>query len=139
MKSVSKLKPHLAFILTFIILLSMAEPVEASETLQPRYTYIQSFTFSLKIDDSTGLATCTGMIDIRTTDPVKIVLYLQKYEDGTWSTIKRWESNGSMCAALSKQIYVSKGYTYRLCAYGYVYDAEGTQLEADSGITSRYY
>lgn len=129
----------LCVLLVGMLLFTGILPVSASEQVEPRYSHIQTFTFSFDINQNTGLATCTGMVDIRTFDTVKIVLHLQQYKNGSWQTIKSWQATGSMCAGLNQKYFVADGYAYRLYCYGYVYNSNNVLVEQDSGTIYRTY
>ena len=139
MSSRLTLSKSLCVLLVVSLLFTCALPVSASEQVEPRYSHIQTFSFSFSINQSTGLATCTGMVDVRTFDTVKVVLHLQQYKNSSWKTIKSWEATGTMVAAVSKQYYVYEGYAYRIYCYGYVYDSNNVIVEQDSGTVYRTY
>jgi hypothetical protein len=101
-----------------------------------RFTYISVFYNEFNITDQ-GKAELTSSIDARNVDEYKISMYLQKYQNGRWVTIKHWFSieNGTFCG-LGEIWYVESGYQYRMVSYGYVYIdgvcVENTQYISDS-------
>jgi len=56
-------------------------------------------------------------------------MYLQKYQNGSWVTVKHWSAteSGSFCG-IGETWYVMSGYQYRMLTYGYVY-YNGNSLE----------
>ena len=80
-----------------ILLLSMCTIAYASENTEKaadslysmRYTYISYTTTSINI--SNGLATVSNSISCNSdVDKVTVSSYLQKYSNGTWTTLKHW-------------------------------------------------
>lgn len=126
------MKKIFTLILTAIMLLAITCPAQAAvaETVQPRYTYIKTVTADLSINRTTGVATCEGKITAFDTNPVKVVVHLQVYQDGRWQTLLQREQTGTGSAYLSRTYTVSSGYTYRCYVIGYVYDSNGVMKEA---------
>ncbi|MBI9010861.1 MAG: hypothetical protein JEZ08_01425 [Clostridiales bacterium] len=71
---------------------------------------------------SGGKALLTSSITSRGTDKIKIVTYLQSYENRRWVNIKTWSTTqpGTICV-LGEQWYVTSGHQYRMKSYAYVY------------------
>lgn len=124
----------ICFILAFALILCILPSVSASSSIQPRYTAILYFNHNLSIDSS-GLATCSGKVEAKANLPTKLIIKLQRYSNGTWTTIKSWEDTGDFYVRLSKTYYVADGYSYRVYVEGYVYDVNGSLLEKTSGTT----
>lgn len=124
-----------AFLLTVILLFSLALPASAAvkETVQPRYTYINSVYASLSINESTGVTTCTGSVSAKNTYPVKVAVYLQQDMGTYWKTVKSWSASGTWSVSLTENHAVYDGYTYRVTVTGYVYDSDGNIMESATG------
>lgn len=131
-------------ILLCALLLIVAVPVNATDnkelteketvTIQPRFSNISVFVVSFDITDG-GKAIVESVLSARDCDEVEISMYLQCYENGTWTSIKHWsETRSSASMLLSKEWYVSSGYQYRMKAYGYVYSG-GQVVENTSQIS----
>jgi hypothetical protein len=109
------------------------EPLEG--IVQPQFTNISVFYNDLSIND-TGKALITSSITAREIDEIRISTFLQKYEDGQWTTVKHWTTTQSgTLAVLGESWYVVSGYQYRIKSYGYVYQ-NGKMIESSS-YTSR--
>ena len=56
-------------------------------------------------------------------------MYLQKYQNGNWVTVKNWSAteSGTFCG-IGETWYVMSGYQFRMVTYGYVY-ADGKNIE----------
>lgn len=107
-------------------------PVSAAEIdeIQPLYDHIGSIYATLTINETLGIATCKGKIDATEIVPVKVVVRLQQYNDGKWSTVKSWNASGTASVSCIEQYAIYRGYTYRVSVTGYVYDSEGVILES---------
>ena len=128
------MKRFICLLSTLVILFSMAIPVFAAvpEEIQPLYTNIDTVGASLTINETLGIATCTGRLFAKDIQPVKVIVRLQIYKDGYWQTLKSWTGEGSWTIVVSKQYAIYSGYTYRVTTAGYVYDDDGNILEAAS-------
>lgn len=128
------------FITLSIILVFTIIPINASTgveiidniesvTIQPRFTNITVFLNDFYIDDQ-GKAYLTSTVDARNVDEIKISMYLQKYQDGNWTTVKHWSTTqkGTFCG-IGESWYVLSGYQYRMISYAYVYN-DDTLLES---------
>jgi len=129
----------------FILVLT-AMPVKANTDLdvleekeavliQPRFTNISVFYNYFYITDQ-GKAVLTAYIDARNVDECTISMYLQRYQNGSWVTVKDWSAteSGTFCG-IGETWYVMSGYQYRMVSYGYVYQ-KGTLIE-NTVYTSR--
>lgn len=92
------------------------------DMIQPRFTNISVFYNDFYITDQ-GKAVLISSIDGRNVDECKISMYLQKYQNGSWVTVKHWSSteSGTFCG-IGETWYVMSGYQYRMVTYGYVYE-----------------
>lgn len=97
--------------------------------IQPRFTNISVFYNDFYITDQ-GKAVLTSYIDARNVDECKISMYLQKYQNGRWVTVKQWSlsESGTFCG-IGEKWYVMKDFQYRMKTYAYVY-SDGKYLES---------
>jgi hypothetical protein len=88
---------------------------------QSNFTNITVFWNDFYITDQ-GKAVLTSSVDARNVDECKVNMYLQRYKDGKWTTVKNWSSteSGDFCG-IGKTWYVLSGYQYRMKTYAYVY------------------
>ena len=96
----------------------------------PYYDYTNTTKTDLYIS-SNGLATATGSVTRYQdkTTKINIYLYLQRYDGSNWVNIDNWsKSDNNYRLTITDSSYVSKGYTYRVKAYYYVYS--GTDYES---------
>jgi len=120
------------FIFT-ILPINASTDIETTETviIHPKFTNITVFYNDFYITDQ-GKAVLTSSIDARNVDECKISMYLQKYQDGSWVTVKHWSATESgMFCGLGETWYVMSGYQYRMVSYSYVYQ-KGNLLESTS-------
>jgi hypothetical protein len=123
---------NLLTLLTCFLLVFSAIPVGATtdsdaldekviDIIQPRFTNISVFYNDFYITDQ-GKAVLISSIDGRNVDECKISMYLQKYQNGSWVTVKHWSAteSGTFCG-IGETLYVMSGYQYRLKSFGYVY------------------
>jgi uncharacterized protein YdaL len=97
--------------------------------IQPRFTNISVFYNDFYITDQ-GKAVLISSIDARNVDECKISMYLQKYQNGSWVTVKHWSAreSGTFCG-LGEIWYVMGGYQYRMVSYAYTY-SNGIMVES---------
>lgn len=123
---------NLLILLTYLIFVLTALPTNASTDfdtskeieavlIQPKFTNISIFYNDFYITDQ-GKAVLVSSIDARNVDECKISMYLQKYQSGSWVTVKHWSSteSGTFCG-IGETWYVMSGYQYRMKSYAYVY------------------
>lgn len=114
------------------MLVVMVVPVNASAEIdttiekeevqiQPKFTNISVFYNDFYITDK-GKSVLTSYIDARNVDECKISMYLQKYQNGSWVTVKHWSTTeaGTFCG-IGESWYVLSGYQYRMRSFGYAY------------------
>jgi len=104
-----------------------------SELMQPEWTYLYYVTNYFDIDAS-GEALMDSQMQVYDgyADNVKMNNYLQRYNNGSWTTVKSWsQSTDGTYAFWSGSYYVYEGYYYRLYTYYYVYHGS-TLLEYTS-------
>ena len=128
-----------AIILTLIVCFSivpigasaMVETPDADEVM-PRFVAINTIYALLKIDESNGIATCVGEVRAREMVQLKVVVQLQRLEDGMWNTLYTWSNTGTLFASKSGNYAIARGYTYRAKVTGFGYDADGNIIESGS-------
>ncbi len=135
-------------LLTVLMALSILMPatalaegptVQSDSVFSPNWTYIADIGDSLGIDSS-GKAAMTSLIVAYSGTSVSMINYLQRYENGSWTSVQGWSSSTQGTRGnWSNTYYVYSGYNYRLLTYFYVYN-NGSLLESTS-ITSptKYY
>ena len=128
---------RLTSLLSAVILLALMICPATAAT--PRYSYTHSIYANIDIDTTWGIATCTGEVIADSNVPVKVVVYLQVYKNGTWETEKSWEATGTFSAYLSKVYAIYKGYEYRAYAVGYVYNNNNAIVEIVDVYDSQWY
>lgn len=98
-------------------------------TITPRMIGIQDGIVSIDVASS-GRATCTGYVRIKSGYTADLSLYLQRSKKGdAWESIKEWTTSGSGDMLLDKIYYVSNGYMYRCATIVDVYDSNGNCVE----------
>lgn len=130
----------LCFVFAFIVVPVNAEvEIENTEAenllIRPMFTNISVFLNDFDIT-SNGKAILTSSVNARNVDECRVSMYLQRYQNGSWTTIKHWSAteSGKLCG-LGKTWYVTSGYQYRMISYAYVYQ-DGKFVESTS-YTSR--
>jgi hypothetical protein len=134
MGKVIRMKKAMCLLLLILLfsfsLVPEAFAVNLSGVITPYYSYTNTTKTDLYISSS-GLATATGNVvgyQDKTTK-VNMYLYLQRYDGSNWVNIENWsKSDENYRLTLTGTSYVSKGYTYRVKAYYYVYS--GTDYES---------
>lgn len=134
------MKQILAAILAIAILSAMVLPVSAAvpeETVaSPRYSYIQSASVNLIINDETGMATCTSSCYASSEYVVYIDCMLQRYSGSSWTTLRTWIKSAKRYASIEETWKVYSGYTYRVYSTFRIYNASGTLLETGTNSKS---
>ena len=112
-------KRKVIILTTCLLLILTVMPVHANIDLevcekeimivQPKFTNITVFVNDFYITDQ-GKAVLTSSVDARNVDEIRISMYLQKYKNGRWNTVKHWATiqSGTLCI-LSKTWYVVNG------------------------------
>ena len=129
------MKRILSFALVLTLAFALVLPVmatDSNQTITPRYSYISMLETDLRINQSSGIATCGATCRTSGASSVKLVCRLQRYENGYWSTVYSWTSTGTNIASIGKQRAVYSGYTYRTFTSCYVYNASGALVEVGS-------
>ena len=147
------MRKKLTFLLTTIILVAtLVSPVNAADnsassqiiTVSPpeaqalaTYTSIDYAYCTLSIDYNGCASVYNRIVCDSNVDKIVISSYLQRY-DGGWKTVKNWrQTTYASSASMSKYMFVSQGYSYRVKTYFYAYD--GSSVETTSCSDSDYY
>lgn len=130
----------LMMIVALIITIFSLEVSALSESVpNSRYQEIDIFKNGFDISNN-GLATCKVSLESQSSDrTVKVYAYIQRYENGIWTTIKSGnasEDDGDV--SIFMQLIVASGYDYRLKSYAYVYQ-DGVWLESDTYLSAAKY
>lgn len=128
----------LIFMLVTVTMFSsnvLANPITTSDTYKyedyeksPRYIAMTSLNNNLNIS-SKGKATCYGYTKTNINYNARVKVELQKYNSG-WSTIKSWDDTDSVYVSISKDYYISKGYSYRVKTTHYALNSSGSVIES---------
>ncbi len=103
---------------------------EAADIVQPRFTYLDGVAAGLSIDNTWGIATCSGNTSTSYNRNVKVVVRLLQLNNGTWQILRSWQGTGPMTCEASGSCAVARGYTYRTSVIAYVYNSDGTIAES---------
>lgn len=115
------------FVLALFILCIPAQLFAADEStnvkniVSPMWTYIVDYqnTFSIS---SSGLATVYTTLNASSGNKVVITSSIQKYANGSWSSINSWTTTSySGSGALYQTWNLASGYNYRMVSNGAVY------------------
>lgn len=130
------MKKILCVILSIALLCAFPIQASASETeeIMPLFENINSVYACVSVDQTWGIATCTGRIVASGEYVVSVDVILQMYKDGRWSTLATWSASDTWVASCTNYYAVYSGYTYRVLVYGSVYDDTGKIIETGSAI-----
>lgn len=107
--------------------------------IQPYYIDLYQVAASINIS-SAGKATCNGYANTyNTTDEIRMTLYLQRLENGTWVTIKYWSGTGHKSLGMEAYRYVVPGYYYHTLTMVSIYDSAGKYIESASCASRAFY
>lgn len=104
------------------------------DEIMPLYENINAVYACLSIDESLGIASCTGRITAKGIHPVSVDVILQIYENNDWDTLASWSATDTWSITCMEEHAVYSGYEYRVLVYGYVYDANGKIIESGSAV-----
>jgi hypothetical protein len=90
--------------------------------ITPQWTLIMHVSNGLSIDNWGKASMVSHISAYDGVERVRISPYLERYENGTWVTVKNWSQDyeGNM-ALWTKDWYVNKGFNYRLTTFFYAY------------------
>lgn len=131
----------LCFALCIIILITSIPTVFAAQgnDIMPMFDNINSVYASIEINQTNGLAKCTGMVAAKSTYPVSVTVHLQQNVNNSWVTLQTWRASGTWSATATNYYAVYSGYQYRVMVFGYVYDDAGRIIETGSSVHSVNY
>jgi len=139
-------------VLVLIIIFACGMPIQASSyapmnleennllvDIVPLWTMINKVTNGLDISTNGNASMFSRISTYSEVDNIRISAHLQRYEGGSWITIKHWTQDYTGSSALwTKNWYVNKGYNYRLMTYFHV--SKGTSEESTILISgTKYY
>lgn len=134
------MKRMFSFALVIVMISAAVIPTNAAtdDQISPYYTYVGSVYANLSLDETLGVATCTGRVTAKSVAPVKVIVYLQMYKNGTWTNLTSWTSTGTTVTSATGKYAVARGYMYRTYVIGYVYNSDGLPVESASVSYSAY-
>lgn len=136
--------------IALLIVLSLfmtANPVFAVETdpIEPpvipeEYVHLKNILIGLSIS-SNGLASLSSHANVSSgsSDTVYITMKLQRYSNGSWTTVKTWSGSGTRACDVMGDWYVYHGYSYRNYTTVTVYTSSGSFVESVSVSKTQYY
>lgn len=125
----NKILRFTAVILVICTLLAVPVFAISTDDIQPLFDNID-FVSTVFTINSLGKATCMGNVAAVDESTVKVVCFLQRYENGIWVTLERWEHTATRYARVTNVRYVARGYQYRTMVFGYLYDDDGNIAES---------
>lgn len=126
-------------LIAFLALIALLIPLLAvPAAAASRGIVLSSFSADLDIS-SGGTATCS--CSARASGcTISVAMKLQRYQNGSWTTLKTWSANQSSPLSLSGTKTVASGYNYRVSATCSVYNSSGSFVEsATTYSASKYY
>lgn len=131
--------------ISLILILSMlcfsASAAESTNTVQPRYTGISTFTAGLTIYGS-GEAWCRSSSTLYDSSHSQtLTMRLQRsVNQSVWTTVQSWTASGGFTASAEGTRSITHGYYYRLYCTANVYTSSGSWYGSNTKITdSQYY
>lgn len=90
--------------------------------------------------NSAGKASCySNVSSYDRSNQVYLTMYLQRIQNGNWTTIKYASANGTGLASLPYTRYVSPGYYYRTYVVAWIYTSSGAFVEMGSSASNAIY
>lgn len=127
MKEVNIIKTRKFLLLTLLILLLF--PID-SKAVHSNLSYAERIDvvplwdnvkrLNVNISNSSNIVNC--LLNIRSKENQNIIgtMYLEKFENGRWISIRNWRISGIGNVSRRESSYVSKGYSYRVRVQGNV-------------------
>lgn len=143
-----KIKHHFAISVLVVTLLCVqfmavyATPIKdtaISGIIESRYEYTSSAIAGLSISGGSAevYGSLIGYSGI--TDKVNMYLYLQRYENGSWTTVKNfYESFSRHSGSIEETVSVDAGYSYRVKGSYYAYDGSESEHITRYSATVEY-
>ncbi|OCN01401.1 hypothetical protein A7X67_02025 [Clostridium sp. W14A] len=140
------MKKFISAIILALLVISQSLPAFAAEKTVSRdstvpihvnFVTIRLLQSGLTVDSS-GKASCTGKATLySSSDSAQLSVQLQKYSNGSWSTVKTWSKvvQGNTPTNIVNSYYVVNG-TYRVSCTIKVYNASGALLETQTAYSS---
>lgn len=135
-------KKFTTILLVMLLVSSYAVPalgstVEVTDEIiiSPMYTYISTAKTQLNIDSNGKADVTTYLTGNTNVTSTKATIRLQRYINGSWTTIKTWnESSNSRVLIFNDTYNVASGYDYRVQSVVTAYS--GTQSESNTLTSS---
>ena len=144
------MKNSTRYAIAFLIVLSLVltvtsafavetDPVEPPEDPE-EYVHLNNILLGLSIS-SNGLASLSSCayVSSGSSDTVYITMRLQRYSNGSWTTVKTWSGSGTRVCDVMGEWYVYHGYSYRNYTTVTVYTSSGSFVESVSVSNTKYY
>lgn len=128
-------------VLSLVVGMVPAAAVQTNDESEIQPCYIDLYQIAASINISAaGKVTCTGYADSDfSTDEIRMTLYLQRLENGTWVTIKYWKGTGYGDLTMEAYRYVVPGYYYHTLTMVSVYNSAGKYIEGASCASRAFY
>lgn len=104
------------------------EETNLESIVEPRNIAINNCLNSLSMD-TPGVLTCAGATTVKPGYTARVIVELQYFDDGDWTTDATWSDNGGMSASVEEDYTATKGNTYRLRLSHLAYNASGNLVE----------
>lgn len=127
----------ICIILCCVMLFQSSVSATSDVSIQPRFTYVNTFSSSISVDEEDCIAMCESKITANGNLSISATCKLQRLVNGVWITIASWSSSKYCVLYMSKSVPVESGYRYRLWVSGTISDSNGSTLEEIS--KSSYY
>jgi len=126
-------KRILSLALVLCMLMAVSGPVASAAEAQPYYVAIGSMHANIS-DPVNGRIPCYGSVFVRRGYKADLTLELMQKQNGSWDSIKSWETSGSGAGTieLSKSYYVVSGYEYKVLVSVDIYTTSGTYVESET-------
>lgn len=120
-------------ICTFLFPVEVGAIAGADRIIKPMYVDIDVYSNSFDIN-SNGLACVFTSVYAATADNTSVSVYLEKFNNGSWSYVNSWYGSGvGAYSYAGGDYYVAHG-QYRIRSYCYVY-IDGRMTDSDSYIS----
>lgn len=133
------------FFLVFSIVASLisvyaleVDPYDPPE-IPEEYVHLKAITVGLSINSGLAVLSSHARVSSGMTDTVNITMKLQRYNNGSWTTLNTWTGSGTRSCSVPGQLYVTSGYTYRNYVVVTVYTSSGSYVETAYASNSKYY
>ena len=110
---------QLLLVIASILSLTMTAVAGPQKRVDPRWSYFTTVVGDLDISSS-GKATAMATVSANKSkvDKVKVTCNLQRFENGSWKTVKSWSEESDTdtphIVMMEKTYYVVEGYSYRI-------------------------